>query len=108
MADHQEAIGEKAFKCVDSLNRETVSQFNSISTFKDSISQKKALAKYYKENTTVKPFIINTFKNKPSTTVPGTRRSDLHENFGRSAVHITDRSGNRLDENIFNSFNSST
>ena len=41
LADHQEAIGERAFKCVDELNQDTVSQFNSIGTFKDSISQKK-------------------------------------------------------------------
>ena len=38
LADHQEAIGERAFKCVDSLNQDTVSQFNSIGSFKDSIS----------------------------------------------------------------------
>lgn len=43
LADHQEAIGERAFKCVDSLNQETVSKFNDITTFKDSISQKKAI-----------------------------------------------------------------
>jgi len=73
LADHQEAIGEKAFRCVDSLNKETVSQFNSISTFKDSISQKKAVTKFYKDNTIVKPFINNTFKNKPNTTQPSNR-----------------------------------
>ena len=28
LADHQEAIGERAFKCVDTLNQETVSKFN--------------------------------------------------------------------------------
>jgi hypothetical protein len=42
LADHQEAIGEKAFKCVDNLNQETVSKFNTIGTFKDSISQKRS------------------------------------------------------------------
>lgn len=41
LADHQEAIGERAFKCVDELNQDTVSQFNTIGSFKDSISQKK-------------------------------------------------------------------
>jgi hypothetical protein len=38
LADHQEAIGERAFKCVDELNQDTVSQFNSIGTVKDSSS----------------------------------------------------------------------
>lgn len=41
LADHQEAIGERAFKCVDSLNQETVSKFNEIDSFKKQISQKR-------------------------------------------------------------------
>lgn len=77
LADHQEAIGEKAFKCVDSLNMDTVSQFNSIGSFKESISQKKAMQSYYKSNTHVKGFIKNTYKNKAQTSIPQQRRSDM-------------------------------
>ena len=35
LADHQEAIGEEAFRCVDSLNQDTVSKFNEIESFRD-------------------------------------------------------------------------
>jgi hypothetical protein len=38
LADHQEALGQKAFNYVDQLNSSTVSKFNNISSFKDSIS----------------------------------------------------------------------
>ena len=51
LADHQEAIGAKAFECVDSLNQDTVTQFNDVETFKDSISQKKMIKQFYKFNT---------------------------------------------------------
>lgn len=41
LADHQEALGKKAFKCVDDLNHSTVNKFNSIASFRDNISNKK-------------------------------------------------------------------
>ena len=34
LADHQEAIGEQAFRCVDNLNADTVSKFNEIESFR--------------------------------------------------------------------------
>lgn len=34
LADHQEALGESAFQCVDSLNADTVSKFNEIESFR--------------------------------------------------------------------------
>ena len=51
LADYQEAIGEKAFDCVDELNTNTVSQFNKLRSFKDSLQRKKALEKYYMNQT---------------------------------------------------------
>mgnify|MGYP007026492938 CR=1 FL=1 len=36
IADHQEAIGEKANVCVDELNNSTVSKFKGILSFLDS------------------------------------------------------------------------
>lgn len=41
LADHQEALGKKAFKCVDDLNHSTVNKFNSINSFRENISNKK-------------------------------------------------------------------
>lgn len=77
LADHQEAIGERAFKCVDSLNQETVTQFNQVETFKDSISQKKEVSNFYKTNTYVKPFIKETYKTKAQTSIPS-KRSEVN------------------------------
>ena len=48
MADYQEAIGEKAFKCVDQLNSDTVSQFSTLRSFKESLGHRKILDKFYK------------------------------------------------------------
>ena len=49
MADYQEAIGEKAFQCVDSLNTNTVSQFSELKSFKEALSKRKLLDKFYKQ-----------------------------------------------------------
>ena len=40
LADHQEALGKKAFQCVDQLNNETVNQFNSIRSFRENMSNR--------------------------------------------------------------------
>ena len=64
LADHQEAIGDEAFKRVDNLNSETVSQFNSIKTFKDSINLKKEVHNFYKATTNLKPSLKSTYKSK--------------------------------------------
>ena len=50
MADHQEALGQRAFECIDDLNRNTVTKFNDISSFRDSISQRKTQEAFYKAN----------------------------------------------------------
>ena len=63
LADHQEALGQKAFKCVDALNNSTVSQFNSINTFKDSITSRKTQENFYKTNTTLKSFMRTSYKS---------------------------------------------
>ena len=74
MADHQEAIGDAAFVCVDKINNETVSQFNSISLFKESIQQKKEIQTFYKNEV-----ISNRLQSKSpprckaSTTIPSKR-----------------------------------
>ena len=62
LADNQEALGQKAFKCVDELNSSTVSKFNQVSSFKDSIGQKKTQENFYKTNTTMKSFMNKTYK----------------------------------------------
>ena len=54
LADHQEAIGLKAFKYVDKLNDTTVSKFSSIETFRDSITAKKTQENFYKKETKLK------------------------------------------------------
>ena len=48
LADYQEAIGEKAFQCVDQLNTNTVSQFSDLGSFKEALSKRKQLDKFYK------------------------------------------------------------
>ena len=49
LADYQEAIGEKAFACVDQLNTNTVSQFSNLNSFREAIGKKKLLEKFYRE-----------------------------------------------------------
>jgi len=48
LADYQEAIGEKAFMCVDQLNTHTVSQFSTLKSFRDSLGKKKLQESFYK------------------------------------------------------------
>ena len=48
LADHQEAIGENAFKCVEDLNKTTLSKFKQLTTFNEAIQQKKAMLTFYK------------------------------------------------------------
>ena len=48
LADYQEAIGEKAFACVDQLNTHTVSQFSHLRSFKESLGKQKVQEKFYK------------------------------------------------------------
>lgn len=48
LADYQEAIGEKAFACVDNLNTNTVSQFANLKSFRDSLGKKKLQDRFYK------------------------------------------------------------
>jgi len=48
LADYQEAIGEKAFACVDSLNTNTVSQFSHLKAFRESLGKKKLQERFYK------------------------------------------------------------
>ena len=50
LADYQEAIGEKAFECVDQLNTNTVSQFSHLRSFRESLGKKKVQEKFYKES----------------------------------------------------------
>ena len=48
LADYQEAIGEKAFACVDQLNTNTVSQFSNLKSFREALGKKKLVEKFYK------------------------------------------------------------
>lgn len=49
LADHQEAIGDPAFKAVDELNRTVLTQFKTLSGFNEAIQKRKELKKFYKE-----------------------------------------------------------
>ena len=62
LADHQEALGHRAFKCVDDLNKKTVSKFNDVAGFRDSIAARKSQESFYQANTKVKPYIKSSFK----------------------------------------------
>ena len=64
LADHQEALGKKAYKCVDQLNNTTVTHFNDVASFKDSINAKSTQEEFYKANTKVKPFINSSYKTR--------------------------------------------
>ena len=48
LADYQEAIGDKAFACVDQLNTNTVSQFSNLRSFRDSNCRQKLQEGFYK------------------------------------------------------------
>lgn len=49
LADHQEAIGDRAFQCVDELNRTVLTQFKTLTGFNEALSKRKEIAKFYKE-----------------------------------------------------------
>jgi hypothetical protein len=47
LADHQEAIGEKAFQCVEELNKKVLTKFKTLNTFNVELSQRKAIKSFY-------------------------------------------------------------
>lgn len=49
LADHQEALGAKLFKCVDQLNTQTVRKFSEVPSFKEAIEQRKQVEEYYRQ-----------------------------------------------------------
>lgn len=53
LADHQEALGKKAFECIDELNVSTGKSFNSLSTFREETLARSTQQSFYKENTRV-------------------------------------------------------
>lgn len=53
LADYQEAIGEKAFDCVEQLNQNTVSKFSTLKSFRESLSRKKTLDRFYKSGNSI-------------------------------------------------------
>ena len=57
-------MGKKAYKCVDQLNNTTVTHFNDVASFKDSINAKSTQEEFYKANTKVKPFINSSYKTR--------------------------------------------
>ena len=64
LADHQEALGAKAFKCVDELNTQTVSQFGEVPFFKETLDARKSKEQFYKTQTRLKSFIKSSYKDK--------------------------------------------
>jgi hypothetical protein len=49
LADHQEAIGEKAFKCVDELNKTVLTKFKGLQDFNEDMAKRKEISTFYKE-----------------------------------------------------------
>lgn len=49
LADHQEAIGEEAFQCVDELNRTVLTQFKTLKGFNEALQKRRDIQKFYKE-----------------------------------------------------------
>ena len=50
LADHQEAVGEKAFKRVDELNKTVLTKFKGLKDFNEDLAKRKELSTYYKED----------------------------------------------------------
>jgi hypothetical protein len=50
LADHQEIVGEKAFRAVEELNQTRVSSFSGLKCFQDSISVNKTISSFYKQD----------------------------------------------------------
>ena len=64
-----------------------MTQFNSIETFKDSISQQKSIKDYYKNATQVKSFVTNTYRDKARTTQPS-KRADINRSKSRNDQNV--------------------
>ena len=91
LADYQEAIGEKAFACVDQLNTNTVSQFSNLSSFREAIGKKKLLEKFYREGA-----MSSKISNRGgSVTQRGARANSL------LTANSTLRSAKQSDQAIF-------
>ena len=50
LADHQEAIGDKAFECVDELNKTVLTKFKGLPGFNDALQKRKEISTFYKED----------------------------------------------------------
>jgi hypothetical protein len=48
LADHKEAIGDKAFQCVDELNRTVLTKFKALQGFNNALSKRKKISTFYK------------------------------------------------------------
>jgi len=82
LADYQEAIGDKAFACVDQLNTNTVSQFSNLKSFREALNSKKQQEKFYKTS------LVNT--SKFSARGPSTTRDNSPQlTMGRPALRAT-------------------
>ncbi len=72
MADHQEAIGPKAFQAVEDLNRTVLSKFSTLKSFNESLTQSNIIKATYEQ--VVMPKIqmkkVNrTFNTSVNTTI---------------------------------------
>lgn len=69
LADHQEALGPKAFKCVDELNTQTVRKLSEVPSFRETIQQRKFIEDYYKSQARVKANKLSQEKIKDLSSV---------------------------------------
>jgi hypothetical protein len=74
LADHQEAIGEKAFKCVDELNKTVLTKFKGLKGFNEDLAKRKEMSTYYKEE------LIPRIKMEKSQLQQGSRIKTSHSN----------------------------
>lgn len=104
LADNQEAIGAVAYKCVDKINQETISLFNSIKAFKDDISLKNEVTSYYRTRgssdvrgtadiNASKSYKLQS-RNKALTSMPGTR-ADLKTTLGSKVSFLAQQTPHR-------------
>lgn len=64
LADHQEAVGDKAIQCVEQINETTVSKFQQLKSFKESISTQKTIQNFLKTQTSRQNKSVNTGKEE--------------------------------------------
>ena len=67
LADHQEALGHKATKYVNAINTNTVSKFNEVGSYVDSMNKRKTQENFYKAQRIKESKIMGSYSNRFGT-----------------------------------------